>query len=160
MPRGKHKLSNEQKILRGTNQPCRMSDEVDASQKLATIPKVKLKGVAKKIFEYTATELLHKNLLDLVGLDLLVAYCREMAIYHELMAEVEKEGFTIEIETKNGTTTIVNPKRKVAESALANAKSIASDYGFTPASRSRISGLAAPAEKKDDFAAFEIIENE
>ena len=137
-----------------------MSDEVDASQKLATIPKVKLKGVAKKIFEYTATELLHKNLLDLVGLDLLVAYCREMAIYHELMAEVEKEGFTIEVESKNGTTTIVNPKRKVAESALANAKSIASDYGFTPASRSRISGLAAPAEKKDDFAAFEIIENE
>lgn len=156
MPRGKVRLSNEEKIRRGTDQPCRMSPQVD-SAKMTAIPKVRLKGTAKKIFEYTATELLHKNLLELVGLDLLVAYCREMAIYHELMAEVEKEGYTIEVETKNGTTTIINPKRKVAESALANAKSIASEYGFTPASRTRISGLIAPPEKRDDFADFEEI---
>lgn len=154
---GRKKISNEQKVLRGTDQPCRMSPQVD-STKMTAIPKVRLKGNAKKIFEYTATELLHKNLLELVGLDLLVAYCREMAIYHERMAEVEKEGYTIEVETKNGTTTIINPKRKVAESALANAKSIASEYGFTPASRTRISGLIAPPEKRDDFAEFEEIQ--
>lgn len=153
---GRKKISNEQKVLRGTDQPCRMSPQVD-SAKMTAIPKVRLKGTAKKIFEYTATELLHKNLLELVGLDLLVAYCREMAIYHELMAEVEKEGYTIEVKTKNGTATIINPKRKVAESALANAKSIASEYGFTPASRTRISGLIAPPEKRDDFADFEEI---
>lgn len=156
MPRGKQKLSNEQKALRGTDQPCRLSPQT-VGESLTAIPKVKLKGAAKKIFEYTATELLHKNLLELVGLDLLVAYCREMAIYHELMAEVEKEGYAIEVETKNGTATIVNPKRKVAESALANAKSIASEYGFTPASRSRVAGLVAPKQNQDEFAEFEEI---
>lgn len=151
---GRKKISNEQKILRGTDQPCRMTHSTDLS-KLEQVPRVRLKGTAKKIFEYTATELLHKNMLEVVGLDLLVAYAREMAIYHDLMRDVEKDGYTIEVETKNGTMTQINPKRKIAESALANAKSIASEFGFTPASRSRISGLISPDTPKDDFADFE-----
>lgn len=157
MPRGKQKQSNEIKVLRGTDQPCRMTPQSDMT-KLESLPKVRLKGTAKKIFEYTATELLHKKLLEVVGVDLLVAYAREMAIYHDLMLEVEKEGFTIEVETKNGTMTQINPKRKIAESALANAKSLASEFGFTPASRGRISSMVAPAVAADDFAQFEEIE--
>ena len=153
------KLTNQQKILRGTNQPCRMSDEMQLNI-VATLPKVKLKGTAKKIFEYTATMLINQQLLEVVGVDLLVAYCREMALYHDLTAQVEKEGYTIEIETKNGLQTQINPKRKIAESALANAKSLASEFGFTPISKSRIVGLVAPKERKDDFADFEIIEND
>lgn len=101
------------------------------------------------------TELIHKNLLELVGLDLVVAYSREMGLYHDMMREVEKDGLTVEFETKNGTATIINPKRKIAESALANAKSIAVEFGFTPASRSRVSGLLNADAPKDDFAEFE-----
>lgn len=153
---GRKKISNQQKVLRGTDQPCRMTQNTDLS-KLEQVPRVRLKGTAKKIFEYTATELLHKNMLEVVGLDLLVAYAREMALYHDLMREVEKDGYTIEVETKNGTMTQINPKRKIAETALANAKSIASEFGFTPASRSRVSGLIAPPTIKDDFADFEEI---
>ena len=93
-------------------------------------------------------------------MDLLVAYAREMAIYHDLMLEVEKEGFTIEVETKNGTMTQINPKRKIAEAALANAKSLAVEFGFTPASRNRVSGLIDPGTPKDDFAEFEEIGDE
>ena len=153
------KLTNQQKVLRGTNQPCRMSDEMQLNT-VATLPKVKLKGTAKKIFEYTATMLINQQLLEVVGVDLLVAYCREMALYHDLTAQIEKEGYTIEVETKNGLQTQINPKRKIAESALANAKSLASEFGFTPISKSRIVGLITPKERKDDFADFEIIENE
>lgn len=159
MTRGKQKQSNEIKVLRGTDQPCRMTPQSEMT-KLESLPKVRLKGTAKKIFEYTATELLHKKLLDVVGVDLLVAYAREMAIYHDLMLEVDKEGFTIEVETKNGTMTQINPKRKIAESALANAKSLAAEFGFTPASRNRVSGLIDPGALKDDFAEFEEIGDE
>ncbi len=159
MTRGKQKQSNEIKVLRGTDQPCRMTPQSEMT-KLESLPKVRLKGTAKKIFEYTATELLHKKLLDVVGVDLLVAYAREMAIYHDLMLEVDKEGFTIEVETKNGTMTQINPKRKIAESALANAKSLATEFGFTPASRNRVSGLIDSGTPKDDFAEFEEIGDE
>lgn len=159
MPRGKVKLSNEVKVLRGTAQPCRMNKPQQIiSGGLTTTPKTKLKGTARKIFEYTACSLIHNGVLDILGVDLLIAYAREMAIYHDLMAEVEKEGYTIEVSTKNGTMTQINPKRKIAESALTNAKSIASEYGFTPASRSKISALTSPTKAKDDFSEFEEVE--
>ncbi len=150
------KLTNQQKKLRGTDQPCRMDNEVQMDV-INKLPKVTLKGTAKKIFTYTATMLINQQLLEMVGLDLLVAYCREMALYHDLSAEVEKEGYTIEVQTKNGTTTQINPKRKIAEGALSNAKSLASEFGFTPISKGKIAGLAAPQQKQDDFADFEEI---
>lgn len=102
-----------------------------------------------------AAELVNNRLLDLVGVDLVVAYAREMGLYHDTMRELEKEGYTIEVETKFGSTTMVNPKRKVAESALANSKAIAVEYGLTPSSRSRVAALLSNNPQKDDFADFE-----
>lgn len=124
---------------------------------LVALPRSGLKGTGKKIFEVVATELIHKCLLDLVGIDLVVAYAREMGLYHDAMREAEKEGYILEIETKFGTTKIVNPKRKVAESALTNAKALAAEFGLTPASRSRVAALLTDNAPKDDFAEFEEI---
>ena len=88
-------------------------------------------------------------------MDLVVAYAREMGLYHDMMRVVEKEGYTIEVMTKHGTATVVNPKRKVAESALANAKSLASEFGLTPSSRHRVAALLSDDTPTDDFAEFE-----
>lgn len=146
------------KTLRGTDQPCRMTRKAaPAGTAIVSLPRSGLKGTAKKVFEIVATELIHKCLLDMVGIDLVVAYAREMGLYHDTMRELEKEGYTIEVETKFGSTTLVNPKRKVAESALANAKSLAAEFGLTPASRSRVAALIADNAPKDDFAEFEEI---
>lgn len=91
---GRKKISNQQKILRDTDQPCRMTDETGLS-KIETLPRSGLKGMAKKIFELTATELIHKNLLEIVSLDLVVAYAREMALYHDTMRELEREALEL-----------------------------------------------------------------
>ena len=122
------------------------------------LPKVGLKGTAKKIFAVVATELMHNNLLDVYGVDMIVAYAREMALYHDMMTEVEREGVTIEVVTKNGVVTQINPKRKVAEGALASAKSLATEFGMTPSSRSRVSAILNGNEKKDEFAEFEEVD--
>ena len=122
------------------------------------LPKVGLKGTAKKIFAVVATELMHNNLLDVYGVDMIVAYAREMALYHDMMTEVEKEGVTIEIVTKTGVVTQINPKRKVAEGALASAKSLATEFGMTPSSRSRVSAILNGNEQKDEFAEFEEVD--
>lgn len=158
MNSGRKKIPDELKALRGTDQPCRMVGKVTPVQpSVVTIPRSGLKGTAKKVFEVVAAELVDNRLLDLVGVDLVVAYAREMGLYHDAMREAEKEGFILEIETKFGTTKIVNPKRKVAESALANAKSLAAEFGLTPASRSRVAALLSDDAPKDDFAEFEEI---
>ena len=90
-------------------------------------------------------------------MDLVVAYAREMALYHDLMRNVEREGATVEVETKNGSATIINPKRKIAEGALAAARSLAAEFGMTPSSRNRVVALLANNTPKNDFAEFEEI---
>ena len=156
MGKGRKKLPDQLKTLRGTDQPCRMSGGTQmAGTAVVSIPKSGLKGTAKKVFEVVASELIAKNLLDVVGVDLLVSYAREIALYHDMMRDLEKEGYTIDVETKFGTSTVVNPKRKVAESALATAKALAAEFGMTPASRSRVTSLMSDAVSENDFAECE-----
>lgn len=155
MGKGRKKLPDTVKALRGTDQPCRTGSGAPVAMAVSSLPKCRLKGTAKKVFEVVAVELVNNRLLDLVGVDLVVAYAREMGLYHDTMHELEKEGYTITVETKFGSTTLVNPKRKVAESALANAKALAAEYGLTPASRSRVAALLSNDVLKDDFADFE-----
>lgn len=156
--KGRKKIPDELKALRGTDQPCRMEKTATTTSALTTLPKTGLKGTAKKVFILVATELMNKGLLDIICLDLVVAYCREMALYHDTMRDLETEGYTIEVETKNGTMTIINPKRKIAESALSAAKSLASEFGLTPASRNRVSVMLTDTKPKDDFIDFEEIQ--
>lgn len=157
--KGRKKLPDNIKALRGTDQPCRMTDKpVVQGATVIKLPKVGLKGTAKKVFAVVATELMHNNLLDVYGVDMVVAYAREMALYHDMMAEIEKEGVTIEVMTKTGVVTQINPKRKVAEGALAAAKSLAVEFGMTPSSRSRVSAILNDNTPKDEFAEFEEID--
>lgn len=159
MGKGRKPISNELKMLRGTDQPSRMVKQSDMT-KVLQIPKSGLKGTAKKIFEVVACELINKKLLEFVGMDLVIAYSSEMALYYDMTKEVEKEGYVIEVISKKGITKIVNPKRKIAETALSNAKSLASEFGFTPASRSKVSSLISDDKINDDFAEFEELRND
>ncbi len=157
--KGRKKLPDNIKTLRGTDQPCRMTDKPAVqTSTVIKLPKSGLKGTAKKVFAVVATELMHNNLLDVYGVDMVVAYAREMALYHDMMSDIEKEGVTIEVMTKTGVVTQITPKRKVAEGALAAAKSLATEFGMTPSSRSRVSAILNDNAPKDEFAEFEEIE--
>ena len=105
--------------------------------------------------------MLSKGLLDVVNIELLVAYCREMGLYKDMMHDLEQEGFTVKVETKSGAfITQINPKRKIAESALSAAKVLASECGISPASRARVAAMIAGVQKKDDFADYETIDEQ
>ncbi len=160
MAKGRKKLPDNIKALRGTDQPCRMENKIVtlSTQTLITLPKTGLKGTAKKIFVVVATELIYNNLLDRLGTDLLIAYCREMALYHDMMKDLENEGYTVKVATKTGYIMQVNPKRKVAENALAAAKALAVEFGMTPSSRNRVAALLSGNAPKDDFADFEEVD--
>lgn len=162
MTKGRKKITDESKRLRGTDQPCRMDGTgVPAAAPVNALPKAKgLKGTAKKVYAIVGTELASKGLLDAVNMDLLLAYCREMALYQDMMRDLEKEGYTITVDTKTGTVTQINPKRKIAENALVAAKTLASEFGISPASRARVAAMIAGIQKKDDFADFEVIDEQ
>lgn len=159
MAKGRKKTPDAVKALRGTDQPCRMTPVGPGLDKVTVLPRSGLKGTAKKVLELVAAELICKGILEAVGLDLMVVYAREMALYHDLMREMEKDNsLMVEVFTKNGPVTTINPKRKLAESALSNAKSLAAEFGLTPASRSRVAAMLAGDAPKDDFAEFEEVD--
>jgi P27 family predicted phage terminase small subunit len=112
------------------------------------------------VYQLVGTELASKGLLDVVNLDLLLAYCREMALYKDMMKELETEGYTVKVATKNGSITQINPKRKIAENALIAAKTLAAEFGISPASRARVAAMIAGIQKKDDFADFETVDEQ
>ncbi len=161
MAKGRKKTSDASKRLRGTDQPCRMDGDLVPMAPATTLPKAKgLKGTAKKLYRLVGTELASKGLLDVVNLDLLLAYCREMALYKDMMKELETEGYTVKVATKNGSITQINPKRKIAENALIAAKTLAAEFGISPASRARVAAMIAGIQKKDDFADFETVDEQ
>ncbi len=74
MTKGRKKISDASKRLRGTDQPCRMDGELVPMAPATTLPKPKgLKGTAKKLYQVVGTELSSKGLLDVVNLDLRAA---------------------------------------------------------------------------------------
>lgn len=165
MAKGRKTISDSQKRLRGTDQPCRMTESslpatATTGGAITSLPKSGLKGTAKKVYSLVATELMNRGILDVLSADLVIAYCREMALYQDMMRDLEKEGMTVSIETKNGTISQINPKRKIAESALSAAKSLAAEFGLSPASRARVLALIMDKTPKDDFADFEIIDEQ
>lgn len=165
MGKGRKALPDEMKLLRGTAKKSRMQKAGTGGnfEIVTKVPTSGLKGVAKKIYEDAAGQLVACGVLDVVGLPMLVSYAREMGLYYTLMQEMEKakpednNGFVIEEFTKFGSTMKVNPKRKIAQNALVNAKSLASEFGFTPASRSKIAAMLSGVSKntEDEFSEFE-----
>jgi P27 family predicted phage terminase small subunit len=138
-----------------------MDGELVPMAPATTLPKAKgLKGTAKKLYLLVGTELASKGLIDAVNIDLLLAYCREMALYQDMMKDLETEGYTITVATKTGSIKQVNPKRKIAENSLVAAKTLASEFGLSPASRARVAAMLSGIQKKDDFADFETVDEQ
>ena len=86
MAKGRKAISDNDKRLRGTDQPCRMTESnlpatISGSSSLQTLPRSGLKGTAKKVYMIVGTELFNRGILDTLGLDLVIVYCREMGLY-------------------------------------------------------------------------------
>ena len=80
MAKGRKAISDNDKRLRGTDQPCRMTESnlpatTSGSSSLQTLPRSGMKGTAKKVYMIVGTELFNRGILDTLGLDLVIAYC-------------------------------------------------------------------------------------
>lgn len=161
MAAGRKKTPDQVKILRGTDQPCRMNDQkptYTTVEKVPTSPKF-LTKTGRKIWRTVTEQLISMKLMNVVNADLVAAYCSELSIYVDLTMDLLEEGYTLhlgKVVEVEGEQEIVyteykaNPKRKMAADALSNAQRLSGEFGFTPASQSKI---VAPllGKKKDEF---------
>lgn len=156
MGKGRKPISNALKKLKGTDQPCRMREEM-VFDKITEIPNPPsyLCMEAKKVFRVTAQQLADKGILDVVNINTVLLYASEMGKYIETEKNLKRQGRTTEVRNKDGILmkVIRNPLDRMASEYLANATRLASELGITPASASRVK-ISGKDDEGDEFDKF------
>lgn len=89
----------------------------------------------KKVFTSLASRLVEQNLFSVMDFDMIVSYSIE---YDRYIEAIKKSKKLIVINEKGES--IVNRYLSIANEALKNVIKISTEFGLTPASRSRVSG--------------------
>lgn len=147
---GRKPISNELKVLKGTDQPCRMRDEVryERITRIPNPPKY-FNNHSKRIYKTTTQQLAERGILDVVNINAVIMYAGEMGKYMEAQEILDKEGRILTEYTKFGEKKYRNPLDKMASEYYSNAVRLACELGVTPASASKVK--EKPREEKDDF---------
>lgn len=110
-------------------------------------------GEGKKMWEKLAPELESLGLFTVVDGQAFAAACHSWGTYVYCQKHLKKNGFTYEYENKNGATNeIERPEVKIGQKALDHFRAFCSEFGLTPASRTRID--VKPLEGKDPMEAL------
>ncbi|MFR2025060.1 MAG: phage terminase small subunit P27 family [Odoribacter splanchnicus] len=145
MGKGRKPISNALKVLKGTDQPCRMREEI-SYEKITKIPKIPKAPdymciAGKKVYKITAQQLADQGILNVVNINAVMMYANERGKYIEAekkLSEPENDRVVKEISDKGGVRYVRNPLDKMASEYLANAKMWAVELGITPASASKV----------------------
>ena len=142
MPGGRPPKLTEVKVLEGTYRKDRVLPEAAEPMRLAAVPDPPegLTPPAQIEWHVVATWLQDIGQLATTDLTLLAAYCNEIALYWEYNRNLKIEGATIRITDRDGrlVRSFANPYAALANTALANSRALAGQFGLTPVMRTRI----------------------
>jgi P27 family predicted phage terminase small subunit len=96
-----------------------------------------LTGEARKEWRRISRDLLAANLLQVVDRAALAAYCQAWARWVDAELKMQEAGFSMVATTDKGYE-YVSPWLTVANQALKQMRSFLTEFGLTPASRTRI----------------------
>ncbi len=150
MAKGRKSIPDSQKKMKGTSQPCRMDKSDIEIPVIVKLPPPKNLGpTGKKIYKSAGQLLVNLNVLNILNLPTFHQYCKETELYYDVMEKMPNTSDLIhDIRDKQGNlTTQVKALRKIAESALANSKTLAGEFGLTPSAQSKILSRLAPKPK-------------
>ena len=150
MTAGRKSLPDNVKILRGTNQKVRMKNNDSVFVPVNKLPPAPdfLNNEGKKIYSKIGKYLLDLKILNAANLLTFSALCREFGIYWEAELSMKNlyDRWVSITDSQGNKRTVATAQHKISKEALANAVKLASEFGLTPASMSKIS--AQPEKKK------------
>lgn len=152
--KGRKKLPNAVLALRGTDQPCRMREElavepiIDPILKLPRSSPLKSKR-AKNIFIEKSNQLISMRILTSFDIEQLSIYAYALDQAYTCMEEVSEQGLFHETFDDNGRILryVENPHLKLFKEMVDIVNKIGADFGFTPVSRQKIK---AESKEEDD----------
>ncbi|MBN1807196.1 MAG: phage terminase small subunit P27 family [Sedimentisphaerales bacterium] len=147
--RGRSRKPTKRLKLHGTyREDRRYVDEPTPEVGIPRRPKF-LTGEARKEWERIAPLLAKMKCLTEWDRSLLTAYCFEWGLYVQLCRKVKFKDLTMDTINSNK---IQNPLLTARNRALKNFKEIATEFGLTPSSRTRLS--VSKADDENPFRAF------
>lgn len=152
MSAGRPSIPTAIKKLQGTDRADRVLVNEMMPAKLEYAPSAPewMSDDAKEEWNSACDQLLDLDMLHRVDLGMLAAYCQEMANFIQATVQLKREGHINSIVREDGTVyQQPSPWVSIKNSYLKNAQSIARDFGFTPAARTKIS--ATPKEAESEF---------
>lgn len=146
--RGRPRKPRELKELHGTFRKDRDNDgrpEYDLIVEVPDCPKYLTTPEAQVIWEDVTDQLIRLGILQRVDLGMLAAYAQELGKYFFYQDWLNRRGQTY----TSGDKIVARPEVKIARDALQEAKQIAAQFGFTPASREKINVLLSMQKPKE-----------
>ena len=151
--RGTKKTPTKDKKAKGTYRKDRaFEDEVEFTVVDGQIePPTILEGKGKEEWQRIVPELISRGIFNITDITMITAYCLEVQTYNDAKESIKKEGVYQTLTNKGGSEyQAINPNVMVANKALANFVRIATEFGFTPSSRTRISVSGAKKNENPD----------
>lgn len=157
MGQGRKKIPTAIKKAQGTLVKSRTLENEMEVEKINFVPEAPdfLNSFGRAEWLTVATELQGKQMLHLVDLALLAAYCNEIGIYLECSEKVNKEGAIERTYDAEGRVRAskMKPEVVMARNSLDRALKLATQFGFTPSSRASIPQPELK-QKSDDYDFF------
>ena len=146
MTQGRKQLPDSIKKLQGSENITRLNNDKPEFDMMIGLPETpeKLNNDGARIYETLGQTLIDANILNASNMLSFVSFCYEYGIYWEASKKYNTLESRIE-ETKSGSR--VAPAHKVIQSAFANWMKLATEFGLTPASVSKI--IAIKQQKKN-----------
>jgi P27 family predicted phage terminase small subunit len=141
MTKGRKRIPDEIKRIRGTIKPSRVNETVPdmVIDRLPPAP-LMLNKHGKKVYKTIGQYLLNVKVLNEVNLAMFAAFCREYGVYweaEESMINISDRWEKVTDSLGNFRTS-PNAKHTISKESLRNALKIAVEFGLTPASISKI----------------------
>jgi P27 family predicted phage terminase small subunit len=144
----------KQKLLEGTHRRDREAPNVldfDPTTDLPAPPEDLRPDAARQCWEVCARELHAKGILATVDLALLRSYCYQVALMLEAENALELNGKTVERYTAYGAHLVKSLWVAILSNATEKVHKIGQQFGFSPASRTRISAPTPDKPKADPW---------
>ena len=143
MSKGRKKIPTQLKKIQGTIRKCREVEnemQVDLCPEIPTAP-AWLSELGKTEWDKVTKQLFTLQMLHVVDLKLVEAYCNEMSLYIECEQALREGGRIDEFFNVEGDIVRrqAKPLMKMKNDALANALKLATQFGITPVARANIS---------------------
>jgi len=152
MTKGRKPTPTAIKQLRGTVQPCRTNPNEQALDPISKLPYAPrwFSDTAKAIYKTKGEQLRQLGVLTSLDLELFISFCREYADYIDTAAELERIPLTAVMDEKSEQ--IFKRMSKINRESWDRAKSLASEFGFSPSARAKFARPQTEDPTENDFS--------